>query len=347
MSRSPASILYDESGNPVGVILDGSIYRLQVQSRGYDGESDTYQDIAPFGQATVASVNRLVGGNFFGSVIDTTEWVINPFGQGGISVAEGLAILSTGIVADGGVRISSRYLARFVSGAANRYLAGVRVGDTGGADNIRRWGAYTPDGQHGFFFELDNTTFRIGIRHSTSTTYVTSGSFNGNHGLSYSLDALNHTFVIDYVGGSARFYLDRVLLHKHTPTTTSSSSDLNLPLCSESVNYNGSTIEHQLFLRGQSISRLGSLDTTRLEQEALPEGLAVQLTKAILVGQREDGTYANVGIASNEYERLRTEAKLEMGSSETLQLIHTELGRIRTLLEILTDEKVKEGDVES
>jgi len=29
---SPAQVLYDEAGNPVGVILDGSIYRLQVEA---------------------------------------------------------------------------------------------------------------------------------------------------------------------------------------------------------------------------------------------------------------------------------------------------------------------------
>jgi hypothetical protein len=31
-NRSPASILYDENGNPVGVMFDGSVYRLQVEA---------------------------------------------------------------------------------------------------------------------------------------------------------------------------------------------------------------------------------------------------------------------------------------------------------------------------
>ena len=30
---SPASILYDDTGNPVGVVLDGSVYRLQVEAK--------------------------------------------------------------------------------------------------------------------------------------------------------------------------------------------------------------------------------------------------------------------------------------------------------------------------
>ena len=33
MSDSPASVLFDASGNPVGVVLDGSIYRLQVEAK--------------------------------------------------------------------------------------------------------------------------------------------------------------------------------------------------------------------------------------------------------------------------------------------------------------------------
>lgn len=33
MTHSPASILYDASGNPVGVVLDGAIYRLQVEAK--------------------------------------------------------------------------------------------------------------------------------------------------------------------------------------------------------------------------------------------------------------------------------------------------------------------------
>lgn len=33
MSRSPAAILYDESAHPVGVILDGAIYRLQTEAK--------------------------------------------------------------------------------------------------------------------------------------------------------------------------------------------------------------------------------------------------------------------------------------------------------------------------
>lgn len=32
MSRGPASVLLDINGNPVGVLQDGSVYRLQVEA---------------------------------------------------------------------------------------------------------------------------------------------------------------------------------------------------------------------------------------------------------------------------------------------------------------------------
>src|SRR5271154_2426709 len=37
MNDSPASILFDEFGNPVGVQFDGYVYRLQVQGTIVDG----------------------------------------------------------------------------------------------------------------------------------------------------------------------------------------------------------------------------------------------------------------------------------------------------------------------
>ena len=38
-NESPASIIYDNLGNPIGVILDGTIYRLQVEAKLTDGYS--------------------------------------------------------------------------------------------------------------------------------------------------------------------------------------------------------------------------------------------------------------------------------------------------------------------
>lgn len=39
MAKSPVSILHDESGNPVGVVLDGAVYRLRAESKLVAGSS--------------------------------------------------------------------------------------------------------------------------------------------------------------------------------------------------------------------------------------------------------------------------------------------------------------------
>ena len=51
-NESPASILFDELGNPVGVIFDGYAYRLQVQTTITDGVNGPVSITAPNTPAT-------------------------------------------------------------------------------------------------------------------------------------------------------------------------------------------------------------------------------------------------------------------------------------------------------
>jgi hypothetical protein len=54
-NESPASILFDENGNPVGVIFDGTIYRLQTQDIIVDGYGNGPVSVTPpFTPATTA-----------------------------------------------------------------------------------------------------------------------------------------------------------------------------------------------------------------------------------------------------------------------------------------------------
>lgn len=54
-NESPAAILFDEFGNPVGVVFDGSVYRLQVQTQLTDGYGNGPAYITPpFTPATTA-----------------------------------------------------------------------------------------------------------------------------------------------------------------------------------------------------------------------------------------------------------------------------------------------------
>jgi hypothetical protein len=46
-NESPASILFDESGNPVGIVFDGVVYRLQTQTIVTDGYNNGPVAIKP------------------------------------------------------------------------------------------------------------------------------------------------------------------------------------------------------------------------------------------------------------------------------------------------------------
>ena len=58
---SPAQILYDEGGHPVGVVLDGSIYRLQVEAKLAEGH----------GLATEATLSAIEGHGIDASILLT------------------------------------------------------------------------------------------------------------------------------------------------------------------------------------------------------------------------------------------------------------------------------------
>lgn len=59
-NESPAAILFDELGNPVGVMFDGYIYRLQTQTTIDDGYSHGPVAVKGPNQAAVASDPALV-----------------------------------------------------------------------------------------------------------------------------------------------------------------------------------------------------------------------------------------------------------------------------------------------
>lgn len=53
-NESPAAILFDENGNPVGVIFDGVVYRLQTETTITDGYNGPVAVKPPFTAATTS-----------------------------------------------------------------------------------------------------------------------------------------------------------------------------------------------------------------------------------------------------------------------------------------------------
>ncbi len=59
-NESPAAILFDELGNPVGVLFDGYVYRLQTQTLIDDAAGHGPVTVKPGGQGATASDRALV-----------------------------------------------------------------------------------------------------------------------------------------------------------------------------------------------------------------------------------------------------------------------------------------------
>ena len=59
-NESPAAILFDELGNPVGVLFDGYVYRLQTQTTIDDSAGHGPVTVKPGGQGATASDRALV-----------------------------------------------------------------------------------------------------------------------------------------------------------------------------------------------------------------------------------------------------------------------------------------------
>jgi hypothetical protein len=223
--------------------------------------------VRDFGTSTVSMVNslgafrtsdsqKLVGGSFEGSSIDTQLWTETESTGGAVNfTSTGYASFESGLLSGAVARTESIEDAEFFSGTNNLFNSTMRLADTGIVNNSRRWGVF--DASNGLFFELSNTTLRIVSRKSTVDTAVT--VFNGHYGTSYTLDTNFHNWEILYSDKDAYFFIDRVLLHKLTATTTSYVAETSLNNRHENVNAGVTGSSAIMQVTGTSVSRLGHI----------------------------------------------------------------------------------------
>lgn len=210
----------------------------------------------PFRNLVVAEKTRLIGGNSE-VPLDTRRWITSVF-SGTILSSSGLFTLNTNGNVNASASIETTKKARFLSGMTNIYLAGIRLGDTGVVNNIRRFGAY--DSNNGAFFELSGTTINCVSRFTGSDTRFS--ILNGSS--SFTKDTNFHVYEIIYAAGSAHFYQDRRLIHSITTPNSSIFNSMHVKAKAENFNSNGSSANTSLFVRGQSICRFGKEDSRPL-----------------------------------------------------------------------------------
>lgn len=206
---------------------------------------------------------RLVGSQFDGSTIDSNFWSTSTDG-GTVSQAGQQATITSGVSNGKYARLYTVARARYVTGMANLFKAHIRLDDTGTANVKRRWGvawgAAMPTITDGAYFELDGTSFSIVTLRGTSESRVSSGSFNGVLGYTYSPTTNNTTYEILYSNGGVSFIINGQLLHKVTASGAPWTNTLNLHVWLDVVN-SGNSGAVVYYARMANICRVGELST--------------------------------------------------------------------------------------
>ena len=213
--------------------------------------------VSPTNTLNVNSTVRLVGTNFDGTTKDTNFWTETVTGTGS-ATQSGEIKLETGVTANSTAKYESVRRARFVVGSALAFNGAFKFNDADETDNVRRCGAY--DTNDGFFFQLDGSTLSVGSRKATSDTLVSSGSFNGEYGLTYAIDnTVYYRLDIEYTPLGAYYYINNRLLHASKGGHL--TSYLTVPITFENINDNGNTTDVAFDCLGAVIMREGEKET--------------------------------------------------------------------------------------
>jgi len=235
---------------------------LKVDVTGFHGENiGEAVNVSPAGEMMVAEHSRLVGTSFTGTILDPNFWITpTKTGSAGVIVASGMAQLYTGATANSSVVLNSNRVARYIAGTPNYYRGAVNCPAITGA-NVRRWGAF--DALDGYFYEYDGTTLSVVARRNGSdSSKISSGSFNGTGGATYTLDANVHTFEIFWTSSNVWFCIDEVLIHKIKDTLVPSTYTQHLRVGLQCTNSDGNVARNTLNVRTSTINRMGKLEST-------------------------------------------------------------------------------------
>jgi hypothetical protein len=238
---------------------EGRLKTVAALKDGYGFQAEN----TPTGEMRTVQPIKLVGANFIGTTVDTNFWTVTNTNGGTTTQAGGQIILQTNLTANGATAVTSVRRGRYSAGSSMRYRAVIQVGDTGVANNKRRWGiadwATLPTITDGAYFQLNGTTFGIATMRGGAETLVTSGSFNGELGSVYILDTNVHTFEIYWTNSKVYFVVSDRILHTVSATTTTWANTVTQYIWADNVNSSAVDTNQILYCRVASIARLGTL----------------------------------------------------------------------------------------
>ena len=169
----------------------------------------------------VSQKNRISGGVFNGTTPDTNFYTTVANANGTATIAN--SILDTKVTTDSGssILVYTNTVGRYVGGNMNHLRGIFRVGDTGKTNNTRQIGVTAlADLADSFYFQLSGTTFSI-VANTTGLAQIKidNGSFNGDI-TTYPMTTNFHTWEILFTNKRIQFYIDKVLIHTLTETTS-------------------------------------------------------------------------------------------------------------------------------
>lgn len=263
MSYTPLPIATTEpSGSDEAVPVRLVPVTTPVDSHLLEPGTGFHVRMTPIGDLRVAQPYRVVGTVFFNSV-DTRFWTVSNSGAGSAAgVANGIATLTSGTANNGYGVIRSVRSGRFIFAHPMQFRAAVRVPDTTELNNTRYFGTFTTSGAttpaNGFAFEFNGSgALTLKCYNGGAVSYsATSGAFNGEV-TSYTLDSNVHAYEIMYFIMGAWFFIDGVLIHKFTPTTSMLSGTFDLPITAISLNSASGTESADLEVWSANIARMG------------------------------------------------------------------------------------------
>lgn len=249
--------------DPLPRALDPEGHLITV-CHGYQDKYDFLAVNTPTGETRAVTPMRLVGSNFEGTTVDANFWIATTANAATVAQANAQIVLSSGVNAADSAQLHSLRRARYVGGSSMVWRAVSQLGDTGIANNTRRWGvawgATMPTITDGAWFQLSGTTFSIVTFKGSAPTTVSSGAFNGVQGLTYSPGTSIRTYEIIWTNSKVYFVVDGVLLHTISATAATWANTVNHHIYLSNIN-SGNTTNVTLTCRVASIRRLGALGT--------------------------------------------------------------------------------------
>lgn len=249
---------------------NGLVFGGQVEI--FDPQIDRGHRINPGNGSLIADGATRMVGSMFGAALDTNFWTVANNGTGsgaaiGTTTEAGIVKLTSGTDNNGYGSLITVQHARFLFVMPNLLRMASRLTVLAVAGCTRRWGACDitagnpPTLNNGYYFSHDGAG-TLSVNHKVAgvaAVSVASGAFNGDAGLTYTLDTDVHAFEILYFTMGAWFFIDNVLIHKFSPTTLILNNEMDLHCFAQSVN--SSTNSGVMEVWASSIYRLGKLET--------------------------------------------------------------------------------------